>query len=183
MKAIHKFLNLILFFAFSIFVGVSVFIYYKKTGEIQFASKAPSKVKLTPEELVNKYLKEGQEKVQTQQINSILTLKNTTPETAKKEKEIRIEDIPVDQQIAKNIKAPEQSLTEKFDTQAYDEQLEGAQSAQAKKEYARQYIENARKAGYHITLNDQLEVVSMKAIRKPTSQTDKIDTFESNPEE
>ena len=36
-----------------------------------------------------------------------------------------------------------------------------------KKEYARQFIENARKAGYLIKLNDEYKVISVKAIRKP----------------
>ena len=136
MNKLHKFLNLVLFFATCIFLGVCVIVYFKKTGEVELASKKPESAQLSPEELVNKYLKDGQSKVQTDQINSLQTLKKTTPEpeVAKKNKEVRIEDIPESQQIAKLPDKKELSLTEKFDEKAYDEQLRQAQSAQAKKD-------------------------------------------------
>ncbi len=37
-----------------------------------------------------------------------------------------------------------------------------------KKEYARQFIENARRGGYDIKLNDDFKIISVKPIRKPT---------------
>lgn len=40
-------------------------------------------------------------------------------------------------------------------------------SEEYKKEYARQFVENAKKAGYRIILNDQYKVISVVPIRKP----------------
>jgi len=40
-------------------------------------------------------------------------------------------------------------------------------SEEYKKEYARQFVENARKAGYIIKLNDDYKVIMVRPIRKP----------------
>jgi hypothetical protein len=49
-----------------------------------------------------------------------------------------------------------------FESQQYQEYSEAY-----KKEYARQFVENARKAGYIIKLNDDYKVISVRPIRKP----------------
>lgn len=50
-----------------------------------------------------------------------------------------------------------------------------------KREYARQYIENARKGGYSIELSDDLEVIRATPIRKPSQQRPPPDSIESYP--
>ncbi len=40
-------------------------------------------------------------------------------------------------------------------------------SEEYKKEYARQFIENARQAGYNVKMNDQYKIISVVPIRKP----------------
>ncbi len=47
-----------------------------------------------------------------------------------------------------------------------------------KKQYAKQYVENARKDGFEIELNENLEVTKSTPIRKPSKQDD---SFESLP--
>lgn len=56
---------------------------------------------------------------------------------------------------------------------------EGSMSDAEKREYARQYIENARRGGYAIELNDNLEVIKWTPLRKP-SQDDSFETLPSN---
>ncbi|HEY8270221.1 MAG TPA: hypothetical protein VIG33_04990 [Pseudobdellovibrionaceae bacterium] len=46
-----------------------------------------------------------------------------------------------------------------------------------KKEYARQFIENARKAGYIIRLNEDYKAISVRPIRKPAED---MELFPSN---
>jgi predicted DNA-binding WGR domain protein len=91
-------------------------------------------------------------------------------------------DIPVEKQIAKDSSMPGgQSLTETFDQKSYESQAYQIEDQQAKKEYVKTFIENAKKNGYHITLSDDLQVTSVQPIRKPTNQANDNDTFESDP--
>ncbi len=49
----------------------------------------------------------------------------------------------------------------------FESQQNQAYSEAYKKEYARQFVENAKKAGYIIKLSDDYKVLSVRAIRKP----------------
>jgi hypothetical protein len=49
----------------------------------------------------------------------------------------------------------------------FESQQDQAYSEAYKKEYARQFVENARKAGYIIKLNDDYKVILVTPIRKP----------------
>jgi glutamine cyclotransferase len=187
MKWINKFLNTILFFAVTICVGVFGYIYFQKTS-------APKNLKvsesvhssLSPEELVNKYMQESSSELQRQKLESANKIKSTTIpiEISKlKEKEINPSDIPIEQQIAKDTASvsPQTTLTEDFNQKSWQSQVQNIQSAEEKKQYAKEFIENAKKNGYHITLSDDLQVTSVKPIRKPTNQQNDTDTFESEP--
>lgn len=68
----------------------------------------------------------------------------------------------------------EQVQTDLFEAQQMQEYSEAY-----KREYARQFVENARKAGYIIKLNDEYKVISVKPIRKPA---DGFDLFQSKGE-
>lgn len=61
---------------------------------------------------------------------------------------------------------------EQVQTDLFEAQQEAEYSEAYKREYARQFVENARKAGYIIKLNDDYKVISVKPIRKPA------DTYE-----
>lgn len=67
------------------------------------------------------------------------------------------------------------------DEQVQADLFEAQQSAEYseayKREYARQFVENARKAGYIIKLNDDYKVISVKPIRKPA---DSYELFKSD---
>lgn len=187
-KWINKFLNYILFFTVAISLGVFGYIYYSQKEkkrieqEKKIASQQPS-----PEELVNKYLKQGSKELQQQQIESMAKItSNLVDEKHNKipVKEIPPDQIPIEMQIAKdksNSSASEQSLTEEFNQKYFQSQVDQVADEQARKEYAKEFIENARKNGYHITLSEDLQVTSVKPIRKPTNQQNDRDVFEAQP--
>lgn len=56
---------------------------------------------------------------------------------------------------------------EAVQTDLFESQQNQELSEAYKKEYARQFIENARRAGYIIKLNDNYKVISVVPIRKP----------------
>lgn len=66
-------------------------------------------------------------------------------------------------------KAAPQAQSEEFDI--------NSMTPEEKKEYARQYIENARRGGYLIELDDNMEVIKSTPIRKPTQQEDLVDNL------
>lgn len=53
--------------------------------------------------------------------------------------------------------------------QLSDQEQSRQYEAAYREEYVRQFIENARRAGYDVVLNDDLVVVSVRPIRTPTS--------------
>lgn len=52
--------------------------------------------------------------------------------------------------------------------QIFEEQSQRHMSEAFKREYARQFIENARRGGYEIRLSDDFRVLSVKPIRRPS---------------
>lgn len=59
------------------------------------------------------------------------------------------------------------SPMEVIQQQVYLEQQMRQMDDMARKEYARQFVENARRGGYEIQLGDDFRVLSVKPIRKP----------------
>lgn len=59
-------------------------------------------------------------------------------------------------------------------------QLRNQPSTLSREEYARQYIENARRDGFEIELSDDLEVIRATPIRKPSQEIDMVDIHPSN---
>ena len=182
-KWLNQFLNYILFFTGTACVGIFGYVYFNKTNSVPAAKPAVKQSQLTPDELVNKYLKQTQTDLQRQQQSSVRIIKNQIIEAAKNvEKEISPDTIPIELQIAKdNSYAIDKTLTETFDQRSYESQMLKIQSEQAKKQYAKEYIENAKKDGYQITLTDDLQIKSVKPLRRPTNQQNDNDTFESEP--
>ncbi len=182
MKWINQFMDYILFFTVAICLGVFGFVYTQKSVPNNFEKR---NTQLSADELVNKYMKETQIVVLKQERESIHKIKSQNIQITQsklKNKEISPSEIPIEKQIAKNYSlTDEQSLTETFDQKTYDIQIAKTEDLQSKKEYAREFIANARKNGYHITLSEDLQVTSVQPIRKPTNQPNDNDTFETDP--
>lgn len=181
--------------ALNILIAVMVVIiggafFYLKTG-----SQGPNPAKVGETELssndldkiVNKYIKTTNEEALRTQIMAEKTLFETKKRLAeiqrlnqiKQEKEIA--SIPLTQQIHKessnnaNSPAFENSIA-KMKEALSDEQMGPAE----KKEYARQWIQNARKEGYLLELSDDLEIIKYTPIRKPSQQDDSVDSGPSD---
>lgn len=56
---------------------------------------------------------------------------------------------------------------EEIQAELFQEQQDQAYSEEYKTEYARQFVENARKAGYEVKLSSDFKVLSVKPLRRP----------------
>jgi hypothetical protein len=81
-------------------------------------------------------------------------------------------------ELGRDVKAPgaPSGPNDLIQAELFEAQQMQAYSEDYKKEYARQFIENAKNAGYAVKLNDQYKVISVKPLRKPAV---KYDLFES----
>ncbi len=131
------------------------------------------------EKIVNKYLQETSQKMLLEQSNSKAALQKALlqPLKVSREKEISAADIPREQQIHKD-STPDSEIgvNSKINREIKKEAFEKVD----KKEYARQFIENARQGGYHIELSDDLEVMSVTPLRTPSQQIDAVEILPSN---
>lgn len=186
MKWINKFLNYILFFTALTCVSIFGYVYsvYSEQKKIQI-QKTAAQQQPSAEELVNKYMKQGALDLQREQLESLTKMKSNLGSEKNKPvavKEIPPEQIPIELQIAKDqSSATEQTLTEEFNQKYFQSQVQQKEDERSREEYAKEFIENARKNGYHITLSEDLQVTSVRPIRKPTSQQNDLDVFESQP--
>jgi hypothetical protein len=180
MKLIRRFIDYLLLFTVAACIGIFGYVYLKNPD-------APAKPleKLSAEMLVDKYMKDTQLDLIRQEKESVYRIKSIK-EHVKPSKTVKQEisplDIPIEKQIAKDYSViDQQSLTESIDQKLYESQVEQLQNEKAKHEYAKEFIANARRHGYHITLSEDLQVTSVRPIRKPTNQSADEDTFESEP--
>lgn len=187
MKWLNQFLNYIIFFVTTVCIVIFGYVYLQKTEKIESKNKINSlAVQISTDDIVNKYMKETQIDLQKQQRDSVYKIKSTQVSIQPNKnptKEISPAEIPIERQIVKNISAVDnrQTLDEGFNQKSYDLQVSNIQDEQAKKNYAKEFIANARKNGYHITLSEDMQVTSVTPIRKPTNQPDDNDTFEAEP--
>lgn len=70
------------------------------------------------------------------------------------------------------------SPDEEIQKELFNAQQNAEYTKAYKDEYARQFIENARKGGWLVELNDDYKVISVRPIRKPSQS---MELFESSP--
>lgn len=178
-------MNYILFFTILIAGMVFGYIVFndssRQTQEIQKKDMS-SLSDDAQQKLIDRYLKETQSSLRKQEaasqkaiISKDLPVNKTTPTP-----QIDPQSIPIEQQIWKEPKITDQTLDERFNQQSLQTELDARQAEESKQQYAREFIENARREGYHITLSDNLEIISVKPIRKPTNNNN-YDALETNP--
>lgn len=179
MKKLSAYLNYLIA---AVVVGYAIFFFLdsKKINLFRnVASLSPEKKPINVDEVVNKYITETSNKILKDQVDSQIALRHqlSQPVIIQKPKTIEInpEDIPVEQQIWKDSRLNQMSADSKKSVQKISEDR---QEELDKKEFARQYIENARKDGYHVELSSDLKVLSVTPIRKP-SQQDSLESFPS----
>jgi len=153
-----KFLNKI--FNYLIAVGLiafGFFFYLKDKGYFKKDLQVMHSSSTDTERIVNQYLQETNRKMQRDQVDSKKAIDDALREASKlKTKPAPPPDIPREAQIHKDPANDPNFNQWKNSTVAKNlkQQLQNQPQALDKEEYARQFIENARKGGYHIELSE-----------------------------
>ena len=139
--------------------------------------KAPSP-SVDVDNLVNKFMKQTAAQTVHDQYASQLALKKQLAVPIKinpSNSEVHPEDIPIERQIhqTEHLESPADAIRQ----EVFDKELQAKTDLQDRQEYARQYIENARRGGYHLVLSEDLKVISVTPIRKPSQNDDSVDPY------
>lgn len=196
MSEVNKLLNYLIVLSLVGVAGVYFYFDHKPAS----SEAAPVKSGLTAAErekvdqTVNKYLQaaSNEAKLNELRVQRELQLARKKLEEEKIKQiqaaEMKSAEIPIDQQIYKRSAeitpaevTPQpvaQVAPKKSNETSFDQEIDPkSMTPEQKKEYARQYIENARKGGYAIELSNDLEVIKVTPIRKPSQQSDAIQTY------
>lgn len=183
---INKFLNIVIVFGC---VVMAYFFYQAKVENDKsvraishVAEQSSEKEPVDPQDLANKYLQQAQQNLAADKLKAEINIKkaiaDSTNPTPPKVVETDPSQVPIEQQIWKD---PQQ---EKPLDQRFSEQLNQKNTGEIdKQEYIRQFKENARKNGYEITVNDDLEVTSVTPIRKPQNSKNDYDANQNSDQE
>lgn len=185
MAGINKFLNIVIILG----CVVMAFFFYQakvendKTARVANQAVEQSSVKpaLDPQDLANKYLQQAQQNLMTDKLKAEINIKKAIADSQRPDQPKIVETDPskvsVEQQIWKEkpVEAPAPSMTQELAPKNPGEM--------DKQEYIRQFKENARRNGYEITVNDDLEVTSVTPIRKPQNSKNDYDTNQNSESE
>lgn len=198
MDFLNKVLNLLIVLAVVTLAGS--FFYFNDLKQKSAAQRALRDSKATPpadvQAMVNTHLQEIEKARQIEKLRMEAALSDARKQvkaefeaTVKKENQQNM-NISKDKQIWKEEEVkqeakievrpkakpqPQYKFTEPDDTRGQEIDISKL-SPEEKREYKRQYIENARKGGYQIELSDDLQVIKATPIRKPSQQNDTINT-------
>lgn len=179
MRKLSRFLNFLIFTL--ILIISAAFYYLKATPEPAKAKPALSEQEL--DNIVNKNIKKTV--LETQIAKSLVqkslldTQKMLTEleKLKKKQEEKEIENIPRERQIWKDVQNENSPLIENY---TEDKSDLSKMNEQEKKEYAREWIQNALREGYLLELSPSLEVIRYTPIRKPSQLDDSVESFPSD---
>ena len=138
---------------------------------------------LEVDKVVNKYIQQTSTESLRQKLLADRAIEKARQKIAELNEANRIrqqkelEKIPVERQIWREAEVRVEQPQVQQPSKAVSGEL--GMSDDEKREYARQYIENARRGGYAIELNDNLEVIKWTPLRKP-SQDDSYESLPSN---
>ena len=190
MKSIEKLLN---YSIALVVIAIAVSFFLFKTQK----QNSTAKPKMTNEEVdkvVNKYLQQAVDENKRNQWKTEKALREARlkvekdMETVKRKQDEELQKIPAERQIwtesemAKMANQASQENSEEVTLQktksSQSEEFDiKSMTPEEKKEYARQYIENARRGGYLIELDQNMEVIKSTPIRKPSQQEDSVDNL------
>lgn len=186
MQGINKFLNLVIILGCAV---MGYFFYQAKTendksvrDQQQAVDQSSVRPAMDPQDLANKYLQQAQQNLAADKIKAEINIKKAMIESqqAGNPKQVTETDpskVPIEQQIWKE--AEQKPLEQRF-----SEQLAPTKNGEIdKQEYIRQFKENARKNGYEITVNEELEVTSVTPIRKPQNSKNDYDSNQNSESE
>lgn len=129
---------------------------------------------------INEYMQDVQRKRTTEELHTLGRLQRNIDKSRPSAgiDEIDPSTIPRERQIWKDESQDVGKNTNQMDViyrRIYDEEVAKRLSEQEKKDYAAEFIENARRSGYHIQLSMDLEVISVEPIRNPQGEYDSLD--------
>lgn len=179
LKSINQIFNYVIV---CLLLGYVAYYFYTQNHLVD-QSTTVKKIEMSSQDVdkvVNKYMKQTSQQMLKERYESDAALNRALkePVVLSKKPTVNPEDIPVEKQIRKN--QDDESPAEVVNKRIYDERSAARQEALDKKEYARQFIENARRDGLDIVLSDDLKVISVTPIRKPSQQSDTVEPIPSN---
>ncbi len=177
MKKLSKYLNYSI-----VAIALMYGLFYLQSKNSFFSPEkeisADNRSKVDVDQVVNKFMRQTAEQSVHDQLAAEQALKKQLgkPLPVKKvEADIKYEDIPLERQIWKEDRSA--TPAEVIQSEVFDREMQKKIDENDRKEYARQYIENARQAGYHLVLSPDLKVLSVTPIRKPSQDEDSVDSF------
>lgn len=142
-----------------------------------FAYNKHGKGQSALDDKVNEYMHEVQKKLTVAELRSLNQLHGLGPQPKAPPK--KIEDLETDpSKVSRNQqiwKEAEQSQKDIIQRRIQEEEKLKQATEQAKRQYASEFIENARRNGYHITLSPSMEVLSVEPIKNPGQDYDSLD--------
>lgn len=170
MKRLSEYLNYIIVAFLLLFAGI----YYLERHKLVPVQSDVSPVDV--DKVVNKFIKQTAEQAWIEEMAYRKALqKQLAKPLAIKRDEPKQEEIPAEKQIWKD--SDFNTPSENVYSEMYQQEVEMKQDEMDKKEYARQYIENARRSGFHVVLSPDNEVISVTPIRKPSQNEDSTELF------
>ena len=177
MRKLSKYLNYLIVI---ILLSYGLFYLYKANDVIKLSKSAGASgtSQIDIDRVVNKFMKQTSQQSTEELWNSKLAVSRqlTKPLNIKKnEFEIKPEDIPADRQIWKDDQYA--SPSDVISNELFQQELQKKLEAQEKLDYAREFIDNARRNGFHIELSPDLNVIRVTPIRRPSQNDDSVDSF------
>ncbi len=181
MKSINKIINTLLVIASLVVGGIFIYGSFNQSAD-QAIDQSSVGTEASVEdlhsdrdELTNRYMKEIQSKLRNEKLQSAKDLKRA--QLNQPPRKIKDEDwthIPLEQQITKDYSND--------DRQEITRSTAGNQSDGVKlnKHTAKEFIQAARRNGYHVILSETFEVISITPIRNTTGEYDSYESHESN---
>lgn len=181
MKRLNKLFNYLIVM---IILGYGVFYFL---SDRLFRPRQVGKIDLSSndvDQIVNKYLKQTTESMQKARFETekalYKALKQPLILTKKNSKETNPDDVPVLKQIWKEVEA-QISPADVINIDLYNQTANENIDELARRQYAKDFIDNARQGGFHVILTDDLsEIKSVTPIRKPSQQYDSVESFQSD---
>lgn len=183
MQGLSKFLNGIIIFG-CVALGYIFFVAKNDNSQQQPLVHRSLSSSQDPQALANKYLQQAQQNLMADKLRAEINIKKVLQDSREANVQPRVVEtdpskVSPEQQIWKD-----PNLEKPFDLRFSEQAAQPTKNAELdKQEYIRQFKENARKNGYEITVNDELEVTSVTPIRKPQNSKNDYDSIQNSDSE
>lgn len=189
MKNLNKIINIVLVLLSCLVAAIFIFGTLKKSNstsepvqkidQSSVSSVKKDRVVTAPspqDELTNKYMKELQLKLKKEELEASNQIKKSRNYQRPKTKNDDYTQLPADQQISKDVPF------ESRETSSVEKSPSGTSfgGVAITKETAAEFIETARKNGYHVVLSESYEVISVTPILNTKGRDDSFQTIPEN---